>query len=87
MTINWRWFAAYDDEPNEYQLASAATRDDVIAQALPLLEQGETFHIVEAVLSRAAKYQDCDVIPFIRQRNHETLTAGVRAVKLSGDGQ
>ena len=89
MAVNWRWYAADNDDPNEYTLANAATREDVIAQALPLLEPGETFHIVEAVISKAAKYDQADVIPFIRERNHETLTAGVRdmpAIAAAGGG-
>lgn len=72
----WRWWAGALGEPC-YDLASdCPTREEAIQEALRNVAVGDQFRIVEARSSEAAKYEGSDLVPFLRTRNHEVLTAG-----------
>jgi len=83
----WRWWAGALGEPC-YDLASdCATREAAIQEALRNVAVGEQFRIVEARSSEAAKYEGPDLVPFLRTRNHEILTAGPSLVGIPTDDQ
>ena len=69
----WAWYWKYLDEDAYGE--ECASRDAVIAAAEKSASPGEAFEIVEARMSDARKHEGSDFIPFLRSRNHETLTA------------
>jgi len=74
----WRWFAGHPGEYNYDIACDCASREEVIREALRNLGPGDTFQIIEARSSDAIKHEGSDCVPFLRTRNHEILTAGVR---------
>ncbi len=73
----WSWWAGSPGEQS-YDIAEASTRDEVIRMACRELGPGDTFQIIEARSSEAAKHEGSDCVPFLRTRNHEILTVGPR---------
>lgn len=70
----WMWFAGCVGD-DAYELAEEGSREAVIKAAMRELAPGETFQIIEARMSTAAKYEGWDFVPFLRTRNHEIVTA------------
>jgi hypothetical protein len=71
----WSWWAGHVGE-HSYDIADGDTREAVIEAAERELEPGETFQIIEARSSEAAKHEGSDYVPFLRTRNHEIRTVG-----------
>ncbi len=71
----WFWLERGDGEDGGWQ-GERATREQVIREAQRELPVGASFRIVEARSSTAARYEGADCVPFLRTRNHETLTNG-----------
>lgn len=65
----WAW--SWREEGDEAYGCERATREDVIADAERELQPGQTYEIIEARMSEAARYEGSDWIPFLRTRNHE----------------
>lgn len=80
---DWEWWAGHPGE-DAYDIANEPTREAVIRAACRELGPGDTFRIVEAKSSTAKRYEGADIVPFIRQRNHETVTVG--PTNSEGDG-
>ncbi len=70
----WAWWAGHIGE--DYDIAEAASREDVIAAARREISPGETFQIIEARSSADRRFDGADVIPFVRTRNHEIIAPG-----------
>jgi hypothetical protein len=68
----WYWKHAEDEVYGE----ECASREAVIAAAEKELVPGEPFEIVEARMSEARQHWESDYIPFLRIRNHESITVG-----------
>lgn len=72
----WSWWAGEIGE-DCYDLAcECKTREEAIQQALRRVSVGERFNIVEARSSEAKEHEGSDLVPFLRTRNAEVLTAG-----------
>lgn len=72
----WSWFAGEIDA-EAYDLAcDVATREEAVREALAQLRPGERFQVIEARSSEAIKHEG-GIVPFLRTRNHEIMTAGV----------
>lgn len=71
----WRWWAGHIGE-EFYDIAEASSREEVIAAAEREIGPGDTFEIIEARSSEAAKYEGSDFVPFLRTRYHEIHTVG-----------
>lgn len=67
----WHWKHPDDDSYGE----ECSSREAVIAAAHREVRPGETFEVIEARMSEAVEHEGSDVIPFLRSRNHEVLTA------------
>lgn len=74
----WSWWAGVPGEDIYDVACEEPTREACILTACQLLDPGDTFRIVEARSSTAMKYDEAESVPFVRQRNHETLTVGPR---------
>jgi hypothetical protein len=73
----WSWWAGSPGEPIYDIAGDEPTREAAIRAACRELNDGDTFRIVEARCSTAArKWDDEGPDPFLRERNHETLTVG-----------
>ena len=66
----WYWKEADDESYGD----ECESREAVIAAAEKELSPGDVFEIVEARMSEDRKHEESDFIPFLRSRNHETLT-------------
>jgi hypothetical protein len=72
----WSWWAGDPDE-DAYDLAcDCPTREAAIREALRMVAPGGQFQVIEARSSEAAEHEGSDLVPFLRTRNHEILTAG-----------
>jgi len=68
----WHWYWKHADD--EAYGEECSTREAIIAAAEREVRPGDTFEIIEAVMSQARKHEGSDFIPFLRSRNHETIT-------------
>ncbi|MNT79327.1 hypothetical protein D3C72_2186500 [compost metagenome] len=59
----------------------------MIAAAHRELRQGDPFEIIEARMSESLEHEGSDFIPFLRSRNHESLTALSTPDALKGDAK
>jgi hypothetical protein len=72
----WRWFVGIPGEESYDLACDVATRDEAVREALTQLRPGDRFQVVEARSSESVKHEG-GIVPFLRTRNHEVLTAGV----------
>lgn len=75
----WWWLERGDDEHGGWQ-GEQDSRDAAIAAANRELPFGTAFEIIEARSSEALEHEESECVPFLRSRNRETLTAGLRSV-------
>jgi len=73
----WTWHAGNLDD-DVYDLAEEPTRQRVIEVASLYLAEGDQFRIIEARSSTDAKYEGADFVPFLRTRNAEIITVGLK---------
>lgn len=84
----WQWWAApYDHVEYEgvWSLGPFATREEAIVAGMRETPLGEDFYVIEARSSAAMKYEDAEIVPFLRSRNRELLTNGPSATA-GGEG-
>lgn len=79
----WAWYWKHADD--EAYGEECATREAVIAAAHREVQPGELFEIIEARMSEAVEHEWSDVVPFLRSRNHEILTAPLQAEQEGGE--
>lgn len=84
--MGWAWWAGSPGENNYDIVCDAPSRDECIRLACRELAPGDTFAIVEAKQSQAARYEGADFVPFIRERNHEVLTVGPVTPVIGAEG-
>lgn len=68
----WHWYWKFSDDESYGE--ECASREAVIAAAEKEVRPGDTFEIIEARMSEARQHEESDYIPFLRSRNHETIT-------------
>ncbi len=71
----WRWWVGHDEdgEPETYAIGEVGSREEAIELGTRETEPGKRFWIVEARSSDARRYEQADVIPFLRTRNKEVI--------------
>ncbi|MNR29065.1 hypothetical protein D3C85_1464260 [compost metagenome] len=81
----WAWYWKHEDDESYGE--ECPSRDAVIAAAHRELRQGDPFEIIEARMSESLEHEGSDFIPFLRSRNHESLTALSTPDALKGDAK
>ncbi len=67
----WEWWL---DTADEGEFDYAVSREDAIAKGLADINIGDSFKIVEARSSSAARYEGADFVPFTHRRNAQWIT-------------
>lgn len=72
----WFWAGRAEDVDAEgiYTHGECATRDQVIADILPELHEGEEFCVIEAQFDQSPDLEGDEYQPFAASRNQEFLT-------------
>lgn len=76
----WRWWAGELDDDCYGLAGDEPTREAVVQRACRELKPGDQFRIIEARSSTDARYEGADFVPFLRTRNKEVITVGLKGV-------